>query len=152
MNEETRKQITTKLGLLAIARAEADAAHKMKQHIEQEFWAQPENIEVLNKQAQTKTKVSELESELRDIILPTYDPENGKMFDGYGFRSRTTVTITNEKDALQWCLRNFTPALSLNKKVFETAVKAGSIPDELATVETSQTVIIAQDLSSFVEE
>lgn len=146
----TQEKIRTGLQRLAVARMSAELAHEMKLETERRFWEQPENAQLLEAQKETRKAVEVLENELRELIKPTFDPEKGKKFEGYGFRELQKVEIVDEKKALQWSIRNFTPALTLNKSVFVNAVKAGSIPDELATVSTELTVTIASDLGKFV--
>ena len=46
---------------------------------------------------------------------------------------------------------NFTPALKLNTAMFEKAAKAGTIPAELAKVDTEPRAQIDSDLSKFLE-
>lgn len=50
----------------------------------------------------------------------------------------------------EWCLHNFTPALSVNYKVFDKAALDGNIPKNLATVRDEPRAQIAQDLSEFL--
>lgn len=156
MNEQTKptvqEMIEAKLSYLAHERMKAEVAHEMKMQAERNFWARPENAELLETQKAMRASVERLENELRELILPTFDPDKGKKFNGYGFRETVKIDIPDEKQALSWCLTNFTPALSLNKKIFNAAAKQGTIPDELATVKTELTVTIATNLSNFITE
>lgn len=61
----------------------------------------------------------------------------------------TEAHIEDEKKAREWCLENFTPALTLDKKVFEKAIKDGSIPSELGTVSVVKRAQVASDLSEY---
>ena len=60
------------------------------------------------------------------------------------------VTIPDPEEAREWCFDNFRPALALNFKVFEKAVKEGMVDAEIATVTKEARVQIAQDLSKFL--
>jgi len=64
----------------------------------------------------------------------------------------TVVTIPDEMKAREWSFTNFRPALKLDAKVFEKAVKDGTVPAELATVATEARAQIATDLSKYLAE
>ena len=146
MNDEIKQVLED----LAYSRMIAEAAKDAKKRLEEEFWARPENQEILEATSHAVEVLAECESKARRVIAEAYDPENGKKFDGYGYREVTRVTITNMQNAFQWCLKNFTPALAINTKIFERAAKEGNVPEHLASVETEIVVTIAQDLSAFV--
>jgi len=145
-----KAEIKSALVKLAEAREAMEKAKETKTDLEEKFWEIPENAQALEAYQEAKEALAVAEDETRAIITPTYDPQAGKKFDFYTFREKINVTIWDEKQALQWCLSNFTPALTLNKTVFSTAAKAGSIPDELAEVSTELTVAIARDLSELL--
>lgn len=83
------------------------------------------------------------------LVLYLQDPATKKT-DSYEIKAITAVVIPDEGAAIRWSITNFTPALTLNRKVFEIAVKAGSIPAELATVAEEPKVYIKSDLSAWL--
>lgn len=58
----------------------------------------------------------------------------------------TVIDPYDEQKAKEWSLSHFTPAIKLDTKVFEKAVKDGNIPVELATTHKEARAQIATKL------
>lgn len=89
--------------------------------------------------------MTQLEEQIRTMTLGLWT-EQKELPDRVTVKKFQTVKIIDEGEALQWSIRNFTPALQLNKKVFETAAKAGSLPNHIAVVEVEPRAQIATKL------
>ena len=91
------------------------------------------------------TEVDTLESEIRQVALSLYE-ENAELPKAVTVKWFRAVKIASEEKAREWCFTNFRPALKLDNKTFEKAVKDGSIPVELATVSKEAHAQIATQL------
>jgi hypothetical protein len=136
---------------LAMARADREKADSDLKQLEATFRASEEYQRLANIKKMATDLETTFDETFRNIALAQYAEDGDKKAAAYDIKMSSAVKITDEAAALRWSLTNFTPALSLNKKVFETAVKAGSIPEELATVEEAPKVYIHSDLSEWLK-
>ena len=95
--------------------------------------------------------LDEADKAFRAAGTAEYIAKGEKHLPSYDVAINASVTIPDEGAAIRWSITNFTPALALRKKVFEDAVKAGSIPAELGTVQNLITVKIHSDLSEWLK-
>ena len=88
------------------------------------------------------------ENVLRAATVDTYldDPDkNKKVAPGLGIREATTVEY-NLETAIAWAQDNAAFILTLDKSHFEKVVKAGGVPERVATLTVTPTATIATDL------
>jgi hypothetical protein len=135
---------------LAGARADREKADSDLKQLEATFKASEEYQRLANIKKMATDLEATFDETLRNAALTQYTEDGEKKAAAYDIKLTSSVKITDEAAAIKWSLNNFTPALSLNKKVFETAVKAGSIPTDLAEVEETPKVFIHSDLSNWL--
>jgi hypothetical protein len=135
---------------LAEARVDHDAAIEKLREFEANFKTTPEYRMFASVVEHTLLTLNLADEEFRTEALSTYGVDHQNKADAYEIKLVKSVTIPDEGAAIRWSISNFTPALALNKKVFETAVKAGSIPVDLAFSLEQPKVYIKSDLSAFV--
>jgi len=138
--------------ILAQARAKKNEATENMKAFKAAFESTPEYQALANNLAKATETENLADEQFRRSALILYesDPTNYKKAESYEIKMTAAVTITDEASAIRWSITNFTPALALNRKVFETAVKAGSIPADLATVSEQPKVFIKSDLSDWL--
>ena len=135
---------------LAQARARKSKAIEAIKKLELDLYATAEFQNLATEKEIADKELADAESDFTQFALADFAATQEKQGEAHEIKQMSSVTIKNEAESVSWCKANFTPALSLNKKVFETAVKAGSIPAELATVETTPKVYIKSDLSAWL--
>jgi hypothetical protein len=125
--------LETALDLLKSAREISAEQKDAKAKIIEQAKARAEYAEADSKQAQADEAAVSLENEIKKIALDLAElcaelPERVKV------KMFAIVTPYDKVAARDWCFVNFRPALALDEKTFEKAVKDGNIPAELATV------------------
>lgn len=61
----------------------------------------------------------------------------------------TEVNLHDYQKAVMWCASHMTPALTLNKDVFNKAVKSGFVPEDIASTFVTRKAQVAKDLSKY---
>lgn len=140
-----QEDLENTLNMLAIARDTAESLKAAKNELIENVKQSDEFMQLDNSSRFTDAQVKELEDKARTSALALYD-ENCELPDRVSVKWFTTVKITDEAAAVQWCKQNFTPALKLDAKMFEKAAKDGTIPAELATVSKEARAQIATKL------
>jgi hypothetical protein len=135
---------------LAQARANHDAAYQVTKALEDAFKVSPEWLEAAKKLEQSAVALNQADADFRQEALAEFGNTGKKQADAYEVKVTRSVTIPDEGAAVRWSITNFTPALSLNKKVFEAAVKAGSIPGDIAFALDTPKVFVKSDLSEWL--
>jgi hypothetical protein len=149
---------------LAKARAEHEKSLAALRQMEADIKANPVYQKLQNIVQLDAQYLAEADEVFRQEALSNYGIDGNKHKDCYDIAINKTVTIPDEGAAirwsitnftpalaLRWSITNFTPALALRKKVFEDAVKAGSIPNELGFALDVPTVRIHSDLSEWLK-
>lgn len=139
-----------KLKLLAQARAaEETAKDKQNKIIEgvktTDDWTAAQYVRDTARQL-----IEKLEDEIKVEALATFSSTGTKKQEAVTIKEFAVVTIKDEALAREWCMTNFRPALKLDTKTFEKAVKDGTVPDVYATVTTEPRAQIATDLSEYL--
>lgn len=75
--------------------------------------------------------IEALEQEIRDAGV-TFKVEGKDIPDRIEVKTDTKIEIPDELAAKTWCLENFTPALKLDTKTFNDAVKKNQVPPTIA--------------------
>lgn len=124
--------INTLLDQLKEQRDQAAYMRDAKRKIIEEAQKQEAYVKADEFQQKADEEVSRLEALIRQQALDLHAlaaelPERVtvKMF--------TVVSEYDKTAAREWCFSNFRPALALDAKTFEKAVKDGNIPVEIAT-------------------
>ena len=130
---DTIQQLETTLDLLKSAREISAEQKDAKAKIIEQAKARAEYAEADSKQAQADEAAISLENEIKKIALDLAEicaelPERVKV------KMFAVVTPYDKVAAREWCFANFRPALALDEKTFEKAVKDGNIPADLAQV------------------
>jgi len=142
---ETIDQLNTLLDNLKIVRERNEEAKTKQSAMLADFQKRDdwEQLSVIRSFA--SAEIEQLESEIRNTSLALHElcadiPERVtvKMF--------TVVDEYDEQKAKEWSLSHFTPAIKLDTKIFEKAVKDGNIPAELATTHKEARAQIATKL------
>jgi hypothetical protein len=131
-------------GLAKIDRDEAAAALRLlPQYIEFDTWV------ILTKNA--TAIVEALEQQVRDQALLTHElnPENKHPHEALEVVKNDTAEIVDKLAAKEWCMFNYTAALTLDEKKFCKEAIDGNIPTDLAIVKHGFKVRIDSDLSKF---
>lgn len=136
---------------LAQARARKDAAYQAVKDMEESWKSYQPYREAAAELAQTTDALDKAEADFRQDALSEYGNTHQNKAEAYEIKITKSINIPDEGAAIRWSITNFTPALALNKKVFETAVKAGSIPVELAFMLDQPKVFIKADLSEWLK-
>jgi len=147
-------EIETKLKELANARANAWKFDLQAKKIIEKAKASDEYQNCTKEKIKAEGLVEELEQVVNDWALANFDGSNKKPHLKVSIKTfDTSAAKYDPKKATEWCLKNFTPAVKLDAKVFEKAVLDGSVPEEVATVvsATENRVQIAADLSDYLE-
>lgn len=129
---------------LKALRETAAQAQEAKNKIIEQVKAQDEYKAADELKAQTDEQIVQLEAQIRSTALELYDC-------AAELPSRVTVkwfkTVKyNANVAREWCMKNFTPALTLDTKTFEKAAKDGTIPADIASVSKEARAQIATKL------
>lgn len=138
-------EIEQLLDNLKVAREESAAARKTRQAI---IEAAQQTTEYQSADATTNemdAAITRLETQIKAQALAMYDT-GAELPEPVKVKWFTTVAPYDETKAREWCFTNFRPALMLDSKTFEKAVKDGSIPDDLATVSKEARAQIATKL------
>lgn len=136
---------------LAVARLSHEQAKAALDERVKQFYEQPEIAELKQAVDVAKTELDNADALVRGDLLTLYDADAiGKKGDGYEVKISKVVTVPDAAKALDWCLSHFTPALKLDEKIFKAAVKTGTIPRNLATVEDEPKIYLDADLSCFL--
>jgi hypothetical protein len=99
-------------------------------------------------------------SDVRDMLILDIDKAaleayaadgNKKPHDAVQVKIFTVVNPYDIELAREWCMTNFRPALKLDAKTFEKAVKDKTVPAELATTSDEPRVQIATDLKDYIK-
>jgi hypothetical protein len=119
----------------------------------EEFQARPFWQQLQTSRAGVEEAIRIAEDKVRADALEAYqaDPKNKKQ-PGVQIKLFKVANITDEAKARQWCITNFTPALKLDTKTFEKAVKDGTVPAELATITEEPRAQIDADLSGLLPQ
>lgn len=138
-------QLETMLENLRTFREDAEFYKAEKNKILDAVKANENFVLAETKQGEAEMYAAGLEAEIRKTTLALYD-ENCELPSRVSVKWFTTVQITDELKAKEWCIAHFTPALKLDAKVFEKAAKDGNIPADLATVAKEARTQIATKL------
>ena len=115
------------------ARETKDEAYAIKKRIIEKAQTSAEYITAQSQQDAAELAAADVEKEVKALAVQMNElaaelPERVKV------KMFTVVTEYDKAKAREWCFANFRPALMLDEKTFEKAVKDGNIPAELATV------------------
>ena len=143
--QTVKEEIENLLDQLKTAREHAQGLRDERKQMIEEVQATPAYKALSEAGDETDQTIAIIESDIRNMTLDLYMAD-AAIPERTGIRNKTTVNIPSELSAKTWCIDNFTPALALDKKVFEDAAKKGNIPSILATVTTEATVTIATKL------
>jgi hypothetical protein len=138
------------IATLAQARENHDQAYSDLKVMEDIFHLSPEWLSATSNLEQAAANLSKADADFRQEALATYGIDHLNKADAYEIKITKSITIPDENAAIAWCRTNFTPALALNKKVFETAVKAGSIPVDMGFALDVPKVFIKSDLREYI--
>ncbi len=132
---------------LKAARETAASARERKREIIEAAQATDEYKNADRVTNMADAEIQRLEETIRNEALTEF-AFNGtkKPHEAVTIKMFKTVTVKDEAQAREWCFTNFRPALKLDAKVFESAVKDGNIPAELATVKDEPRAQIATKL------
>ena len=136
---------------LAEARVNHDKIIEEMHKMTEAFQSTQEYKNLNNAMAETSLALDKADELFRQEALSEYDGTTaGKHAPSYDVAISKSITIPDEGAAIKWSITNFTPALALKKKVFEDAVKAGSIPEELGKITEVPSIRIHSDLSDWL--
>jgi hypothetical protein len=90
-------------------------------------------------------RLERLEERVKSLALAIHE-QSGALPETVKVKNFQVVKISDQATAREWCFNNFRPALVLDTKTFEKAVKDGNIPADLATVEREARAQIAKEL------
>ena len=140
--------------VIALAQARLDYlnAQDARQKALDAFWSKPENSALTVAEREAKEAWQKADDELRQASLDQYERDGEKKCEGYEIKLVKVVEIKDPQKAFAWCLSNFTPALKLDTRMFEKAVKDGTIPTELAKVKDEPKVYVDKDLGLFLRK
>jgi len=136
---------------LAKARRRGSAAGEVLTDLLFAFENSPEYIIAKAEVEAADKALKEADATFREGALIAYKMDGEKKTSAYEIKTVSSVMVPDEGAALRWSLTNFTPALQLNRKIFDGAVKAGAIPAELAGVVEEAKVYIKSDLSGWLD-
>lgn len=139
------EQMNLLLDQLREARNESALAREAKRKIVE---AAQQTTEYQSADATTNemdAAITRLETQIKAQALAMHDT-GAELPEPVKVKWFTTVAPYDETKAREWCFTNFRPALMLDSKTFEKAVKDGSIPDDLATVSKEARAQIATKL------
>ncbi|MBL0320715.1 MAG: hypothetical protein IPP74_15680 [Alphaproteobacteria bacterium] len=140
-----QEQLESDLNELAKVREDAEKVRKAKREMIETVQQTDDFMRLDNDGNILDGKLSELESKIRTSALALYD-NSCELPARVAVKWFTTVVVTDELKAKEWCIAHFTPALKLDGKVFEKAAKDGNIPSDLATVSKEARAQIATKL------
>lgn len=142
--EQATAQLNDMLDQLREARNTAADAREIKRKMTEELQAGVAYAAADDMQQKADEAATELDAAIRRAALELYD--SGVEVERVTVKWFTTVTKYDEYKAKEWAMHNMTPALTLDKKKFEAAVKDGNVPAELATTEKEARAQIATKL------
>ena len=105
----------------------------------------------LQKAVQTE---KECEGKVKDAAFATFEASgqaDKHPHEAVTIKEFTRCEITDHSLALKWCITNFTPALSLDEKMFVDLAKKGGAPEELVKLSAEFKATISQDLSGYLD-
>lgn len=109
--------------------------------------ASPEWKDAVTQIAFSENEVNKLEAEIREEALDEFKATGTKKpHESVQVQFYSIVKEYNEAAAREWCFQNFRPALTMDTKTFEKAVKDGQIPDSIAQSDVEPRVKIATKL------
>jgi hypothetical protein len=143
--QTVKEEIEFMLDELKIARDHAQGLRDERRQMIEEIQATPAYKALSEAGTEADQTIEIIEANIREVTLALH-MAGATIPERTNTRKKTTVDIPSELSAKTWCIDNFTPALALDKKAFEDAVKKGQIPAVLATVKTETTITIATKL------
>lgn len=144
---EPKSLLEANLELLAEARTERDNFANAQRQREAELNADVQLQEYKVGKSKWQAAVEKLENEIRDLALK--NPEH--LPNGVTIKQFKVAHIFDVNAAREWSMKNFTPALTLDIKVFEKALVQGQIPAELGEVKMEARAQIASNLQEYAE-
>lgn len=145
--------IEEQLAQLAHLRQQRLKFHSQQQKLQLELQNSDAYMQLDQLRTQTDAEIERITEEIKLKALEEfYGTKNKEPFAGVQVKLFTVVTINDEKQAREWCISNFRPALKLDTKMFEKAAKDGNVPDELAKVEVEPRAQIAADLNEYLKK
>jgi len=144
------KKLETLLAQLAEARKASAETREAQRRMLEVVKNMPEYQRADETINETNTLITQLESEIRSLTLMLYD-EGETLPEQVAVKWFTVVTQYDSQAARDWCFNNFRPALKLDNKMFEDAVKKNLVPHDLAISTKEARVQIATKLN-FCEE
>jgi hypothetical protein len=151
MNKEIRNLL---MGLAVNRINAADLNAKKKALVQRLLEKNDEYIDIKERLELELTAIAASETKVREMALAEYEIAKEKQIipDVLYIKNQTVVDYDAAR-AREWCLHNFTPALSLDTKAFEAIAKQkGRIPDDLATVKDEPKAYIATNLNQWAKE
>jgi hypothetical protein len=137
---------------LAKLRSDLAAAKVEKVAFLENMQKDGEYIRIMGNVKDLEQLVMDLETTIKDQAVETFTQTGNKApTDGVKIKMYTTVRINDEGRAREWCLHNFTPALKLDVKTIEKAVKDKTVPEDLAETADEPRATIATDLDKYLE-
>ena len=138
---------------LAQARAAAANAKENLKQLEAELLNNPVYIQLKETASEIADTVSQMEEHIKAEAKTQFALDgNKKPHAAVTIKMFSTVSILHEPTAREWCFSNFRPALKLDTKTFENAVKDGNVPIDIATASEEPRAQIASDLSKYLAE
>lgn len=142
--------IQSKIEQLKAARETRDAEKTVAADLYEALKSNPDFKAWEEAKTMTKTSdllVEELEAQVREAALEEYKAHGTKQpHERVTIKMFSIVKPYNEDAAREWCFSNFRPALTLDAKTFEKAVKDGQIPPSIAESDSEPRVTIATKL------
>ncbi len=144
---------------LAVLRIHQEHARQIKAEIDKLWKADPEYIEAVQNIADDQKLIDKLTFEIQvQYEMEARLNDKGKVAEPHPHEAvtlkkfDTTRVAYDPEKALEFCKREFTPALTLNAKVYEKAALDGNLPKDIALVIPGYEIRaqIASDLSGFV--
>ena len=135
---------------LAEARVNHDKIIEEMHKMTEAFQSTPEYHALNNAMAETSLALDKANELFRQEALSEFGTTQEKHAPAYDVAISKSITIPDEDAAIKWSITNFTPALAFKKKVFEDAVKAGSIPEELGKITEVPSIRIHSDLTDWL--
>jgi len=134
----------TEISRLAALRQEQEALKKVRHALVQAFEDQPEYRSLVEQEEANSAALIELDKGLREAAVAS-----GELNPHPAITVKTYTALEySEGEMIGWCTRNMTPALSLNRRVFEKIAHTGAVPGVVIKDERKAT--IATDLSKWL--
>jgi hypothetical protein len=92
-------------------------------------------------------------TKVRDAAFAEYGKDGNKHpHEEVTIKEFTHCEIVDYERAREWCLKNFTPALTLDDKIFVNVAKKGMVPEDLVKEYSEFKAQVTQDLSAYLEK